>query len=1223
MTDIDPRQKHIWIGCLVALAIAVAALLILKQPVPTPEQTDRSAVADVQTVTGFYVSLAALDVEENERAASVLDQLVKEQPGEPALWANLAVAKLRLNDLAAAEQALNNALSQLPRSRELLILKAQLLKSAGQIPEAIKTLRTVHSEWPENIQVAFELSTLLDQPNTDAADQERLGLLANILARTPGNLRVRCEYARLAATLSDQERLDQVIGSFETLGQDWTALQRSQLDQASKAAKDRDYRQAAVALTFFENVVKPLPLYRDSLDELGVLSVTAVGTPVRSLLALSMPSSEFSPADKALRFTPTDSLGKAARHDFTWAVKQPVERCSTLLSLAGDTLHIQESAALPFPGYPADNAGPNLAWADLNYDFQNDLIFAGLRGCQIFLSQPSGEYTALESDLELFDRPWARVWCTDFEADGDLDLLLSDGVGDLQCVLNNGDNQFLPFPQIPTVPGVIAVNEIDFDLDGDVDLVSLDRHGDLSVWTNARGGHFDLQTIDAIGECVAIAVADLDGNGRYEVLCFTGQGELFSAEFGGQQWSVARILRSDFDIGREATESLVPGFLTTADLDNNGAIDVVASVAGQTQVWLKDRGELWLPLPSVLETQVTSVIDMDCDGLLDIVGKTNDGMQLWKNESRAGYRWHTIGPKATRADGDKRINPFGIGGRIEIRAGNTVQSRTIDSPRIHFGLGNHSQIDVARIVWPNGTSQAEFELAENTSSLAVQRLKGSCPWVFTFDGTQYRFIKDFLWRSPLGLRINAQDTAGITQTEDRIKIPSDALAQRDGEYEIRITAELWETHFFDHVSLLAIDHRRDTEIFVDESFVPQKAPRGEILVGSATQQLLNLTDSNGAAVDEVLSENDGEYADHFPLGPYQGLTQEHWIEFSFPRDAIADGEILLIGHGWIYPTDSSLNVAISQNDSIRPHGLVLEQLMADGNWKALRDDLGFPAGKHKDMIIVLDSQELSSETRYRLRTNMEVYWDSLRWSFRLADQAFTQTQLAMTSSQLHGRGFSKLQPIDRRRPDTPIYEVTSRTPQWMDLEGYYTRYGDVGVLLQAVDDRYVIMNAGDELRLRFSAKPNWTGLLSAKSLVNLRANVATFARRWIPGAFHALTSVATSTQHSPANLPGIGTDGADKKRTFVLVGDGWVKDGDFNTTFSRTVRPLPSHSSIHGSSPYDAPGNNQPLPPLADDPVYLQHQADWQVFHTRYITPQAFQQKLIRHDRSSFPSVEK
>ena len=68
------------------------------------------------------------------------------------------------------------------------------------------------------------------------------------------------------------------------------------------------------------------------------------------------------------------------------------------------------------------------------------------------------------------------------------------------------------------------------------------------------------------------------------------------------------------------------------------------------------------------------------------------------------------------------------------------------------------------------------------------------------------FVTDFLWRSPLGLRINAQDTAGVSQTEDWVRIAGDQLRPRDGVYDVRITAELWETHFFDHVSLLVVDH---------------------------------------------------------------------------------------------------------------------------------------------------------------------------------------------------------------------------------------------------------------------------------------------------------------------------------------------------------------------------------------------------------------------------------
>ena len=71
-------------------------------------------------------------------------------------------------------------------------------------------------------------------------------------------------------------------------------------------------------------------------------------------------------------------------------------------------------------------------------------------------------------------------------------------------------------------------------------------------------------------------------------------------------------------------------------------------------------------------------------------------------------------------------------------------------------------------------------------------------------------------------------------------------------------------------------------------------------------------------------------------------------------------------------------------------------------------------------------------------------------------------------------------------------------------------------MLERVDDRYVIANAGDELALRFPAPPPPPS-------------------GWV--------------------------------RDFVMIGDGWNKDGDYNTAFSKTVLPLPSHDQTS----YDAP----------------------------------------------------
>jgi hypothetical protein len=50
---------------------------------------------------------------------------------------------------------------------------------------------------------------------------------------------------------------------------------------------------------------------------------------------------------------------------------------------------------------------------------------------------------------------------------------------------------------------------------------------------------------------------------------------------------------------------------------------------------------------------------------------------------------------------------------------------------------------------------------------------------------------------------------------------------------------------------------------------------------------------------------------------------------------------------------------------------------------------------------------------------------------------------------------------------------------WNPTPGLYTRYGNVRDLLTGVDDRFVIMGSGDEMRLLFEAPaeppaPGWT-----------------------------------------------------------------------------------------------------------------------------------------------------
>ena len=131
------------------------------------------------------------------------------------------------------------------------------------------------------------------------------------------------------------------------------------------------------------------------------------------------------------------------------------------------------------------------------------------------------------------------------------------------------------------------------------------------------------------------------------------------------------------------------------------------------------------------------------------------------------------------------------------------------------------------------------------------------------------------------------------------------------------------------------------------------------------------------------------------------------------------------------------------------------------------------------------------------------------------------------------------------------HNLVGTAPRWLDLAGFYTRYGDVRELLEKTDDRYVIMNAGDEMQLRFT----------------------------------------------PPAAPA-----ANKVRDFVVIADGWEKDGDYNTEFSKTVLPLPRH---------DWPEYNMSADHLENDLVYQRHPDDWLNFHTRYVSPDVFRKALV------------
>ncbi len=1132
---------------------------------PPPDGTVLSPTsAEYQTaITTFYVGLAALESGDNTRAQGKFATFTAMLPDEAAGWANFGLYNLRngQDDVAATQLEKARALVPEAQSGPILSLLGLTESRRGKPAEAIGYYRKVITLEPENLKARYALAMEIERQGSNNSDSEALKVYRNILVEHPTNLAAGIQVVRLAAKLGDVKTLKDAVAHVKAMSAGWNPQSRTYIDQVEAGTSHP--HSITTAILFLNNVLKAEPAFRESLAALQD-PPDNVGQPIERLYKLQTPPSTPAPADTALTFhaEPASATLGMPQVGWTGCISPDEESVPVVLASDGRSVHLDNGSSMPFPGSStAAMTSNSIALVDWNNDFKVDIALAGSGGIKLFQQSAKAVFTDITPRSKLpasitGASTWG-IWPADIDSDGDLDLVVAPTQGPVRVLQNNNDGTFRVLTPFPGVSDVRGFAWGDWNADGADDAAFLDAHGTLHVFSNERSGLFKPWPVpNSVGKVAAITVAEVNGDGRMDLVVLKADGAILrlSSKLTGKveaaDWDVAEIAQ-----WKGAASGLQAGAarLFAADLDNNGSIDLVASTPTGSQVWLSDPKGVFASLAAPLDLRVFAVEDMTGDGRLDLLGISKTGAPtLAVNKGAKNYHFVTIHPRAaTHVTGDQRINSFAVGGEIRVRSGLLVQTQPISGPSVHFGLGENTTVDLARFVWPNGAPQAEFDLQTNQIVRTDQRLKGSCPWVFTYDGHAMQFAGDFLWRSPLGLRINAQNTAGVAMTEEWLKIPGERLVARNGVYDIRITAELWETHFFDHVSLMAVDHPADSAAFVDDRFAIPPPP---LKVYSMTQPrpVAHAVDDRGTDVTDIVRAHDGKYLDTFGRGAYQGVTRDHYVECELGSEAPKSGPLYLIATGWIHPTDSSINVAISQGHHDAPHGLSLEVADGKGAWTVAKPNLGFPAGKIKSILIRLDDAfRPGAPRRFRLRTNMEIYWDTLETASELPASNLRTQRISPSSADLRYRGYSVANQAGASSPELPEYDHIAATGQrWRDLIGYCTRYGDVRELLGKVDDRYVIMNAGDEMRFQFPALP-------------------AAPQGW--------------------------------KRDFVLIGDGWEKDGDLNTMFSKTVLPLPSH---------DNPAYNRPPTRLEDDPVYRLHAHDWQVYHTRYVTPDGFQNAL-------------
>lgn len=804
---------------------------------------------------------------------------------------------------------------------------------------------------------------------------------------------------------------------------------------------------------------------------------------------------------------------------------------------------------------PDVKGGPVVATAPPGcFEAAPDFVVWGPAGVRILLTQRAAEGQGLTlvpvpQEQGLADlRKITALALVDIDQEGDLDLVIATPAG-LTLWINRGDLQFENITARSTFD-LNAANAhrllpVDWDRDLDIDLVCLGpKLPGVCLLENLRHGEFRL--IPLLGpnrEPISSAgVMDLDGNASWELIA--------------EEKDAVMIHKTDTPVrgrvsmfpGESLTDAQAPvdEFLS-CDVNCDGFDDLIIRSATATGLVL-GYGNTYQPGGPILDfTQAATLpfpirtlydFNLDGDQDVDLLATTPEGIVVFVSQANDTARSLFVRVFGENDPQSGRVNQYNIGGLLELRSGNRYQARIIKGQTTHFGLGDRDP-DVLRVLFTNGVPQAAVSPKPSAALCEKQILKGSCPYLYTWTGERFEFFTDLLWAAPLGLQI-AEDVLLPDRPWEYLKIDSDRLVPREGRYELRVTSELWEADYFDQIELFAVDHPAEIDIVSNEKVGPPDLAAFGVHSLRDRRLPVAARDQTGRDLLAEILHDDGRYAKCFSRTFKQGLAEPHALELDL-GEFDASGPVTLFLRGWIYPTDTSLNVALTQDPTLDgPKPPSLWVIGKDGQWTEARPFMGFPGGKPKTIAVDLTGLFPTSDHRLQIRTSHELYWDSA--CFTVGERPVTEsneslviTPLPLSRADLAWRGFSDVTPRGETTPEQIDYSRVSESPKWPPMVGPFTRYGTVGELLTGWDDRLVVMSPGDELRVEFEAgppvKPGW-------------------------------------------------------KRSFILHNVGWDKDADLHTIYGQTAEPLPFKAMTR--YPF-GPADEAP-----STPEYLRYLRDYQ-----------------------------
>lgn len=743
--------------------------------------------------------------------------------------------------------------------------------------------------------------------------------------------------------------------------------------------------------------------------------------------------------------------------------------------------------------------------------------------------------------------PHTEAAFLDFDLDGDLDVYLSGAPGPDRLLRNNLDGTFSDVTaatgDAPFRSSRCAV--ADLDRDGDLDLACVEAAGGVVVRSNQRQGRFRNLPL-GVARAASLDAADLDADGRADLVVATKDGvAVLTGRPGG-----AFEREAPSDLAKLPAAFDARGVLL-ADLDNDGFPDLIASGASGLAAFRRTASGFadWPVLPKgAAPADRMAALDTDSDGDLDVALSRAGRPALLTNDGGNANGWLVVVLEGLPT-GSGKVNRSGVGSLVEVKAGDLYVARTVGVLPTHFGLGTRTKADVVRTLFTNGVPQNSLDQRAKTVVKEVQQLKGSCPFVYAFNGAtgEWHFVSDALGRAPIGLLYDGVHLAGADTREWLYVDRGQLQPTPDGRLLLDYTEELWEAAYLDEATLMAVDHPEGTSVVPNERMTTAPLERKLFTVAYPRPLLAAVSDADGAPADVLprLRFRDKVYAGPGPETRYQGVRKPHALVLDLGPIA-KDDRVVLFLDGWIFYTDTSVNVAVSQRKDLAPFPPLLEVPDGKGGWRTAIESFGFPAGKTKTMPVELTGLLDPADPRVRIRTTMAVFWDHVFVTVNDPEVPVATTLLPPVTATLSVRGFSRMV---RDTPDGPerfVHDEVTPYPKWEDVPGLLTRLGDVTPLLTATDDRYVAFQGGDAIRIEYDAS--------------------------------AL----------PPLPPGW-------RRDWVLVSDGWDKDFDKNTVTGQSVEPWPFHAM--SSYPY-------PEAERHPDPAFLE---EWM---TRETGPGPFQRAV-------------